>query len=191
MRSAFYAGHFGKAGFPAATGIGMDQGGVLIEFVAIRPGTARTLPLDNPLQISAHAYSEKILAGGVYTDKKTPKFERARYFELFGKKLIFISGTASIRGEKTVGIGDPAEQTKVTIQNISRLYSPQMLSRISKNNLQPKYGHARVYVKNPHDFPAIKKMFRRYFGRLPVVYLIADICREELLVEIEGKVILE
>ncbi len=54
-----------------------------------------------------------------------------------------------------------------------------------------KYGHARVYVKRRKDFPIIKKTFKTHFGNLPVVYIIADICRENLLVEIEGKVVLE
>jgi hypothetical protein len=48
--------------------------------------------------------------------KTTPKFERARFLELFGKKIIFISGTASIQGEQTVGIDNPSEQTEVTMK---------------------------------------------------------------------------
>ncbi len=123
--------------------------------------------------------------------KTTPKFERARYFELQDKKMIFISGTASITGELTVGIGDPVEQTEVTIQNIQRLYSDDVLKGISKDKLQARYGHARVYLKNRNDFAAIKKTFEAHYGKLPVVYIIADICRDNLLVEIEGKVILE
>lgn len=191
VRSDFYAGHFNETGYPAATGIGMDHGGIIIEFVAISYGKATTLSLDNPWQIAAHDYSNKVLAGGGFSERSTPKFERARYLELFGRKLVLISGTASIRGEQTVGIGDPVEQTKVTIQNITRLYSPEVLSQISENELQPRYGHARVYVKNRQDFPVIERTFKRYYGNLPVVYLVADICREDLLVEIEGKVILE
>ena len=101
------------------------------------------------------------------------------------------SGTASIIGEKTVGIDDPVEQTEVTIQNIKRLYSNVILNGISKNKLEPKYGHARVYVKNRSDFAGIKKVFKAHYGDLAAVYIIADICRDDLLVEIEGKVILE
>lgn len=190
-RSGFYAEYFKETGFPAATGIGMNRGGVMIEFVALQSDKAWTLPLDNPEQIAAHDYSEKVLVGDKICAKTTPKFERARYLELFGKKLIFISGTASIRGEKTVGTGDAEEQTVVTIENIQRLYSPDILAQLPDNNLQAKYGHARVYVKNREDFAIIKKTFKRYYGNLPVVYIIADICRDDLLVEIEGKVILE
>jgi hypothetical protein len=37
----------------------------------------------------------------------------------------------------------------------------------------------------------IRKTFKTHFANLPVVYIIADICRNDLLVEIEGKVVLE
>jgi enamine deaminase RidA (YjgF/YER057c/UK114 family) len=191
VRSEFYGNAFRHSGFPAATGIGMNRGGVIIEFVAIKSDAVKTVPVDNPGQIAAHHYSNNVLVGDGCIQKTTPKFERARYFELFGKKQIFISGTAAIVGEKTVGADDPEEQTKVTIQNILRLYSTEVLAKISSEPMDAKYGHARVYVKRRKDFPIIKKTFKTHFGNLPVVYIIADICRENLLVEIEGKVVLE
>lgn len=191
VRSSFYCESFTSTGYPAATGIGMNQGGIIIEFIAIQSTELVTFPIDNPEQISAHAYSEKVLVGEECVLKTTPKFERARYLELFGKKVIFISGTASIRGEHTVGVGNPAEQTEITISNIGQLYSKQVLEKISSDKLDPKYGHARVYIKDRKDYNAIRKTFKTHFGNLPVVYIIADICRNDLLVEIEGKVILE
>jgi enamine deaminase RidA (YjgF/YER057c/UK114 family) len=191
VRSEFYASHFNQTGFPAATGIGMNRGGVIIEFVAVNSTDAVSLPLDNPVQTAAHGYSQNVLVGNETSQKSTPKFERARYLEIFGKKMVFISGTASIRGEKTLGQDNPAEQTRITIENIRQLYSPEVLSKINTGPLRPRYGHARVYVKNRKDFVTIKKTFQRFFGKLPVVYIVADICREDLLVEIEGKVIME
>lgn len=191
VRSIFYQHHFNETGFPAATGIGMNRGGIIIEFVAIKSDVVISKPVDNPEQIAAHNYSKNVLVGNGCVLKTTPKFERARFMEMFDKKLIFISGTASIVGEKTVGIDNAAEQTKVTIQNIQRLYSADVLAQISKKELMAKYGHARVYIKNRKDFPIIKKTFKTYFGKLPVVYILADICRPNLLVEIEGKVILK
>lgn len=191
VRSTFYGEAFTRTGYPAATGIGMNQGGIIIEFIAIQSPELITFPIDNPEQISAHAYSENVLVGEQCVLKTTPKFERARYLELFGKKIIFISGTASIRGEHTVGVGNPAEQTEITISNIEQLYSKQVLSKITTDELTPKYGHARVYIKDRKDYNAIRKTFKTHFGNLPVVYIIADICRKDLLVEIEGKVILE
>jgi len=191
VRSVVYGDSFKEKGYPAATGIGMNLGGIIIEFIAIQSSDLVTLPIDNPDQVAAHSYSKKVLVGDECVLKTTPKFERARYLELFGKKIIFISGTASILGERTVGAGDPAIQTEATINNIKQLYSQEIACRISTGDLQPKYGHARVYIKDRNDFAAIKKTFRMHFGNLPVVYIVADICRPDLLVEIEGKVILE
>jgi enamine deaminase RidA (YjgF/YER057c/UK114 family) len=191
VRSAFYADHFSKNGYPAATGIGMNRGGIMLQFVALLSGEAVSLPLDNPEQRSAHTYSNGVLIGKNNSLKTTPKFERARYLELFGNKQVFISGTASICGENTVGVGDAELQTEITIQNIKRLYSEDVLKAVAGNFFRPQYGHARVYMKNSEDFYVIRKVVKKHYGNLPVVYLVADICREELLVEIEGKVILE
>lgn len=191
VRSGVYGNAFEKCGYPAATGIGMKRGGVIIEFVAVKSNEVETKPVDNPGQIAAHDYSKKVLVGEECVLKTTPKFERARYFSFQDKKLIFISGTASITGEKTVGIYDPVEQTEVTIQNIKRLYSDEVLKGLSKEKLNTKYGHARVYLKNRKDFRSIKKTVETHYGKMPVVYIIADICRDNLLVEIEGKVVLE
>ncbi len=190
-RSTVYGNLFDQSGYPAATGIGMNRGGVIIEFIAVQSRDLISVAINNPSQIAAHTYSSNVLAGEECLLKTTPKFERARYLELFGKKLIFISGTASIIGERTVGVGNPAEQTEITINNIKQLYSKEILNKLSGESLNPKYGHARVYIKNPKDFPTIKRTFKSHFGKLPVVYIIADICRNDLLVEIEGKVILE
>ncbi len=191
VRSAFYGNCFDGKGYPAATGIGMNQGGVIIEFIAIQSPNLVTKPIDNPVQIAAHSYSDEVLVGEACVVKTTPKFERARYLELLGKKIIFISGTASIRGEYTVGVNDPVRQTEITIENIKQLYSDSVLAKLSTGNLSPKYGHARVYIKEKKDYAAIRRTFKTHFGNLPVVYIIADICRNDLLVEIEGKVILE
>jgi enamine deaminase RidA (YjgF/YER057c/UK114 family) len=189
VRSSFYQDSFTEKGYPAATGIGMNCGGVIIEFVALKSADAVCLPVNNPEQVAAYGYSKDVLVGS--NDKTTPKFERARYLELFGRKQLLISGTASIRGEKTVGSGNPEEQTVVTIQNMQRLYCTDVLKSTAGAVLHPVYGHARIYLRNRNDYKLVKKNFRSYYGNLPVVYLVADICRNNLLVEIEGKVILE
>ena len=191
VRSGVYGNTFSEKGYPSATGIGMNQGGILIEYVAIKSNEFVTKPIDNPKQISAHTYSEEVLVGETCSLKTTPKFERARFIELFQKKLIFISGTASIVGEKTVGVGDAVEQTNVTMNNMEQLYSNGALKELNDYTGIPKFGHARVYIKNKGDFSSIKKTFKNHYGNLPVVYIIADICRNDLLVEIEGNVILE
>jgi len=44
----------------------------------------------------------------------------------------------------------------------------------------------RVYLKRAADFQRVREICRRRVGDLPVVYTVADICRPELLVEIEA-----
>lgn len=188
VRSHYYGNAFQRNGFPAATGIGMSDGGVIVEFIALDSDVALTKPIDNPEQIAAHSYSRSVLVGGESCDKTTPKFERARFLDLLQQKVIFISGTAAIKGERTVGLNDALEQTEITIHNIKQLYSKEVTDRLSVSD-DSRYGHARVYIKNRKDFTIIKRIFRNHFANLPVVYLQADICRDDLLVEIEGEVI--
>lgn len=190
VRTEMYGAHFNECGYPAATGIGINQGGIIIEFIAMRSTSAITSPIDNKQQISAHHYSKDVLKGAC-SIKTTPKFERARYLKCFNHGLIFISGTASILGEETIGINDPAKQTEITIRNIRQLYSRQVIDGLSISNKRPTYGHARVYVKKEKDFEAIRRVCYQKYGDLPMVFIKADVCREELLVEIEGEAVFE
>ena len=57
-RTDFYHGHFKEKGYPAATGIGMKKGGVLIEYIAVKGERIFNVPIDNPQQIPAHKYHE-------------------------------------------------------------------------------------------------------------------------------------
>ncbi|MBN1819770.1 MAG: hypothetical protein JXR31_00930 [Prolixibacteraceae bacterium] len=190
VRSRYYGNAFEQVGYPAATGIGMSNGGIIVEFIALDSEIALTRPIDNPEQVSAHCYSRDVLVGKEDSSKTTPKFERARFLDLFKQKVIFISGTAAIKGEKTVGLNNPAEQTEITIHNIKQLFSKEIIDSFSVSS-NSQYGHARVYIRNREDFNTISNIFRNHFTDLPVVYLQADICRDELLVEIEGEVILK
>jgi len=44
----------------------------------------------------------------------------------------------------------------------------------------------RVYVKRPAELEAIRQVCERRLPEVPMLYTIADVCRPELLVEIEG-----
>jgi enamine deaminase RidA (YjgF/YER057c/UK114 family) len=183
-------------GYPAATGIGMNYGGVVLEFIAAEStGAITVMPIQNSFQVDAHQYSDSVLVGEAIKDitrKSPPKFERAK---LLSKKesntyFIYISGTAAIRGEKTVGENDVEMQTKVTIENISNLVSPGNLerhgARVCSEAHPPSYF--RVYVKKEADLPKVKKICTPFFKEAPGEYLISDICRDDLLVEIEAVV---
>jgi len=189
-RTKSYRDHFRERGYPAATGIGMKAGGVLIEYIAIKGNTFKNVPIDNPVQIPAHKYHQDCLKGLPTGNRKTtPKFERGRYVSLQGEEIIFVSGTAAISGEKTADPGDAEQQTRITIDNIDRLVSEDNLA---KNNIPSgdlKFNYLRIYVKEKKDFKKVREICNNRYGNVPIVWLQADICRDDLMVEIEGTLI--
>jgi hypothetical protein len=47
-------------------------------------------------------------------------------------------------------------------------------------------GLLRVYVKRAEDYPVVRAACEGRLGKLPVTYVVADVCRPDLLVEMEG-----
>ena len=181
-RSMFYAGGSWSNGYPAATGIGTSRGGVMIEFSAIKEESVPNKPIDNPLQVAAHNYSQDVLDGKVIEELKertTPKFERARVLG----STIFISGTAAIKGEHSNHSTSAVEQTAETMEIMDNLVSKE---NIPVENNGSHYRFLRVYVKNECDIPAVREYMNAHYPTADKHYLVADICRPELLVEIEG-----
>jgi enamine deaminase RidA (YjgF/YER057c/UK114 family) len=186
-RSQFYQEHFRDKGYPAATGIGMEAGGVLIDYIAIKGNNVTNVPIDNPLQIPAHKYHQDCLMGLPTGDRKTtPKFERGRYVSLHGEEIVFVSGTAAITGEKTANPGDVEQQTRLTIDNIDRLISKDNLSKSMVVSRDLKFNYLRIYVKEKNDFKKVRDICENRYGDTPMVWLQANICRDDLTVEIEG-----
>lgn len=192
VRSFFYSESEFLNGYPSATGIGQKEGGIIIEFIAVSgPPSVVILPVSNPLQVDAHRYSQQVLVGDPLFEKKektSPKFERAKlvYSPFWGQ--VYISGTAAIRGQLTAPEVDAAHQTRITLDNILALVSHENLQ---KSGFEPRIDKAeisylRVYTKYAGDIPAVRKTCSEYLPRTPALYLEADVCREDLLVEIEG-----
>ena len=180
-RSIFYNKCEWSNGYPAATGIGADAGGVVVEVNAIKSHD-KSLPIDNPLQIAAHNYSQDVLDGkaiDILKEKSTPKFERAR---LLGN-TIFISGTAAIKGEQSINSHNAVEQTAETMEIMDRLVSKE---NIPTENNGVHYDLLRIYVKRKNDIEAVKDFMDTHYPDVAKHYLVADVCRPELLVEIEG-----
>ena len=191
IRQYYYGIYKRNTVYPAATGIGMDGGAVTIDFVAVKPN-ANTLiaGLSNPNQINAFSYGQDVLVGSAIEaneNKKAPLFERAKYIGVKENALVFVSGTASITGEKTIGLDDIAEQTQVTMKNISNLTSCDNIQSIGAEMSKKNYTYLRVYVKREEDFGAVRKICQERYGDIPILFIKADICRDNLLVEIEGE----
>jgi pSer/pThr/pTyr-binding forkhead associated (FHA) protein len=176
-------GHAGSI-YPASTGIGTEGRG--LELSAIALATDRldvvAVPLENPRQTSAYGY-------GAHYSPKSPKFSRGMALSCGKYAMIFISGTASITASETRHVGDATAQTRETLDNISALISEENLARHGFPGMGTTLGGlglARVYIKRREDYAQVRAVCDRMLGELPTIYAIADVCRPDLLVEIEG-----
>lgn len=191
-RSRFYRKTKWHGGFPAATGIGIGCGGVIVDLDAIYTNGSdiKVVSLNNTLQIPAHDYSSSVLIAledeqdGPVT---TPKFERGKLVLSGTEGVIYISGTAAIRGEKSYHNKGIVEQTKITLENIEHLIAKETLANSGPGNYTNiEITSLRIYLKEESFYDSCKKIVDENYKGVPAVYLKADICREELLVEIEG-----
>ena len=188
-RTKFYEQDNFVYGFPAATGISISTKCLLVSLIAVKPSSeTRIIPIDNTLQIPAYKYSDSVLVDGKTEHlKSSPKFERAKVLISNKQCTIFVSGTAAIRNEKSSHIDNVSLQTIETIANINYLISSGNL----KNNgwqvkSEAKLTSIRVYVKNKNDFEIVKLEVEKAWPAIQSIYLEAEVCRPELLVEIEG-----
>jgi enamine deaminase RidA (YjgF/YER057c/UK114 family) len=175
-----------KMAYPSSTGIGMAGTGLVASCLALE--TLRKdvflLPLENPLQTPAYAYKP------LYSNWiGSPKFSRAMALVLGDYVTTWISGTASIVNSESRYLRDVEKQTERTIDNIEKLISPKNFAahgvpsaRASLHDLVT----LRVYIKRPEYYARVKAICERRFGPVPTVYTLADVCRQELLVEVEG-----
>ncbi|MBQ3536514.1 MAG: hypothetical protein IJA57_07145 [Alistipes sp.] len=186
-RSRFYERVEWRNGYPAATGIGTCGGGVVVVVDAVKQSAETSRALDNPLQLSAHSYSQQVLIEGRDPQRKTtPKFERARWVGDDGEGMIYISGTAAIRGEASLRT-DVVQQGVTTMENIDCLTSAENQARHGVPTPEEcEYEMLRVYVKHEAGWQQVEAWLRENYPCSDVAFVVADICREELLIEIEG-----
>lgn len=184
----FHTGHVPKhlngSVFPASTGIGMDGRDVVMSCLALTTDRSdvRLMPLENPSQTSAFLY-------GPHYSPKSPKFARAMAVCVDDAATTLVSGTASITESESRFPDNPEKQTHQTLDNIEVLISPENFRRHGLDGLGSGLeglAQIRVYVKRLADYEAVRKACEDRVGDCPAVYVIADVCRPELLVEIEG-----
>jgi enamine deaminase RidA (YjgF/YER057c/UK114 family) len=192
IRSSYFDIDLFKNGYPAATGIGSSTGGITIDFIAVSLNFNNIVTsIRNPLQYNAYNYSSKVLEGDplVAGDiKRPPLFERAKRELFAGVEHIYVSGTASIIGEKTEGAGNIKKQTEITINNILQLLASDNLdqNRIRiENELICIY--ARIYISECDELEEIKSIIKQKLGDCSMVFVKSDICRKDLLIEIEAE----
>lgn len=185
-RTEFYNTGSWHNGYPAATGIGSEGEGIIVGVIAYKRA-GHIYPIDNPLQVAAHAYSKQVLIDEeANAPKSTPKFERAKVIETERGTYCFVSGTAAIRGEKSVEAHSAGVQTIQTLENIEQLVSPDNLVRCGCKPYELEYAKIHVYIKEAKDYEEVQSVVEQRWPNVSALYSVADVCRSELLVEIEG-----
>jgi len=157
---------------PASTGI---QGKISDTCECVMDVTAISKPdddcpfvkLTNPLQNEATDYGSSF-ARGVRVDVPDASY-------------VIVSGTASIdETGATVHLGDPLEQTRRTMQNFEAILGA------GGAGLDDLY-HAVWYVKAPAYAEIVtREMKNRRWPAFPFITVKADVCRGDLLVEIDA-----
>jgi enamine deaminase RidA (YjgF/YER057c/UK114 family) len=172
VRNAFFSerGVYDRL-VPASTGVGTSNpsGKAIIgEALAFQPRhegvTIRSLP--SPLQCPAPAYGSS--------------FSRAVEIRLPGYDRLYISGTASINLDGTTAhVGDVEAQVALTMRVVRAILD-------SAGYTWADINRAIAYFKRPQDAGAWESWCKRSnVMDLPLVVVQADICRDDLLFEIE------
>lgn len=170
--------------YPASTGIGTSSTRVTMTCMALdsqRPDVF-LLPLENPSQTPAYHYEPG-------HSPQSPKFSRAMAVVQGHFVSTLLSGTASIVNSQTLHPGDIVRQTEQTIENIERLIAPENFAHHGLPGAGATLrdiAKLRVYVKRREDYERCREVCERRLPRIPALYLHADVCRPELLVEIEA-----
>jgi chorismate lyase/3-hydroxybenzoate synthase len=161
---------------PAACALGSRGGVLTVYFLAAKQAGQ---VVENPRQTSAYRYPPQY-------GPRSPTFSRAMLMQTAGNPLLFISGTASIVGHETQHIGDVGAQARETVENILAVVAQARLAGLdpldAADNLLLK-----VYLRHADSIPVVQEHLAQAFGpAVNVLYLQADICRSNLLLEVEA-----
>lgn len=162
------------AGYPAASAIGVRDGRRLLQVCALaarQPGAA----VENPRQTSAWRYPRQY--GPV-----APGFARAMRAPSLSPQL-YISGTAAVVGHTSYHAGDVSAQIDETLTNLESLRA----AAGSTHALGGTRSVLKAYVRHAADADLVRERLHARFGTdTPLLVLLGDICRTELLVEVDG-----
>lgn len=160
---------------PASTGIGWDSGTgakIVLGAFAVKakePAVIEVEALPSPLQCPALEYGSSFSRAA---EVRTPSWRR-----------VVVSGTASIEpnSHAVAHIGDVDAQVECTLRAVEAIYGSRGLS------LSDVTG-ALVYLKDESCRPAWERWLERHseFPRTHTRAIVADVCRDEWLFEIES-----
>ena len=161
--------------YPAASAIGTRSGKKIMQVYALASRMSGT-PVENPRQISAWRYPRQY-------GPTAPGFARAMRASTQFPQL-YISGTAAVVGHESHHAGDIKAQLEETLTNLeSLLQSAQSKSALGKG----RSDVLKIYVRRKDDAAWLEAALRSRLGEgVSLMLLKGDICRAELLLEIDG-----
>jgi len=164
---------------PSASAVGTEGDTFVLGFIAARaPGIHR----ENPRQMSAYSYPPQY-------GPRSPSFARATLTRFHEQEFFFISGTASIVGHESLHIGNVRMQIEETLSNIEALLQSTKRDESTKFSGLADLDHMKVYLRSAADLDVARELIHRRIGTgIDVLYLVGDICRRELLAEIEAAI---
>jgi chorismate lyase/3-hydroxybenzoate synthase len=159
------------ATIPTASAVGIDGTTLWIHVLASdEPGMA----VENPRQVPAYRYSKRY-------GLRPPCFARATRFE----SALLIGGTASITGEDSRHVADIEAQTQETLSNLRTLIAAA--TGTTEEDALKALRDARVHVTHARHAPVVRAALEEVLsGDTNLEFVEAELCRKELLVEIEG-----
>jgi chorismate lyase/3-hydroxybenzoate synthase len=164
-------GPFFADGFPAASALGHHGPAHLLQVYLLacdQPGTR----VENPRQVSAWRYPRQY-------GSTPPSFARA--MTLPAQDALAISGTAAVVGHVSTHQHDLDAQLAEVLTNLAALLaSADMAAGFDARST------LKVYVRHAADLPRVQALLQQRLPDVPLLLLHADICRSELLVEIDG-----
>ncbi len=166
-----------EAFVPAASAVGCRSSSLTVVFAA---GPSAPRHVENPVQMPAYDYPADY-------GPRSPSFARASVVAGEEGATVFISGTAAIRGHATVAPGDLVAQLACTLENLRAISLACGLGpELDRTGRAAR--HFKVYLRRPADQPLVAKTLEAllFTAGDRVSYLLADICRQPLLVEIEA-----
>lgn len=161
---------------PAACALGLADGPLTIAFLL---GRKAPVAIENPRQISAYEYPEEY-------GPRTPSFSRAILLRAELEDLLLISGTASIVGHQTLHPSDVVAQTRETLVNLDAVIA-EANRILGEQKFDLRNIFFRVYIRHAADLSLVRNEMQRILGdTIKAVFIQAEICRRELLLEIEA-----
>lgn len=164
-----------RTGYPAATAIGVRDGRRMLQiyWLAARlPGTA----VENPRQMNAWRYPRKY-------GPDAPNFARAMRAPTQSEQ-VYISGTAAIVGHASRHHDDFPAQLRETLANLDSVLASAHVEAGARFGAR---AMIKAYVRREQDLCVARELLVASLAtHTPMLLLHADICRSELLIEIDG-----